>query len=252
MPEYFKRIKIEKINKEKKIKTKINTNNNKIKREPPLPRPTDPPGPGRPTWPIRPHPTPLNPRSTPNPSPIPSSSHFPPIWIRDPPIARPARPQRAPLRRPLPPRPASVLPRDATSPVPPGPERLVLAAPSRPSSSPSGIAPVFPEPRHDLDAAGPRHRRSCLAERPCRPPLRLLLAGPPPLCRRHPRPPPQRLHRASPTLFSATPVRPRPPSPILPSLLHVTVPAPRSPPLDPARAHALPCAPARATRAIQP
>ena len=60
MPEYFKRIKTEKINKEKKIKTKINTNNNKIKREPP---PNGPPAQlaGQPTWPIRPHPTPLNP-----------------------------------------------------------------------------------------------------------------------------------------------------------------------------------------------
>ena len=97
---------------------------------------------------------------------------------------------------------SSSSPPDPLSPMPaPNP-----TPPSRLASSPTCSST-------DLDAAGPRHRRSCLAERPCRPPLRLLLAGPPPLRRRRPRPPPQRLHRASPTLVSATPVRPRPPSP---------------------------------------
>nr|XP_040243946.1 lysine-rich arabinogalactan protein 19-like [Aegilops tauschii subsp. strangulata] len=70
----------------------------------------------------------------------------------------------------------------------------------------------------------------------------LAYAGPPPLRRRRPRPPPQRLHRASPTLASATPVRPRPPSPLLP----LSVARHRAcTPFAPARPSARPRAPVR-------
>ena len=80
---------------------------------------------------------------------------------------------------------------------------------------PTGPPRPHPPPRsrngsgHDLDAAPNRDARRSTPDRS--------LAGPPPLRRRRPRPPPQRLHRASPTLFSSTPVRALP-SPSLPLL----------------------------------
>nr|XP_040254155.1 proteoglycan 4-like [Aegilops tauschii subsp. strangulata] len=117
----------------------------------------------------------------------------------------------------------------ATLPTPHG------ATPPSPAPACSTLHPVW---IRSGQPTPPMHRSSPLA-----------YARPPPLCCRRPRPPPQRLHRASPTLDSATPGLPLLSSP---SPLHVTVPAPRSPLLDPARAHALLCAPARATRASQP